>query len=80
MERNDLKNTVIFILLYLGIYFLVMIMISQPWRFKLLWSRTQRELDRVRGALPPLSGKQEIMVREFLREISVWEHRNASEG
>lgn len=72
MDKEN-KNQILFILIYLAVYFGAMILISRPWYLKMLVARVQTEMDELRG-MHPLSGAQEMMIREFRDRVSEWDH------
>jgi hypothetical protein len=76
-SNRELRNQIVFLVIYLAIYFAAMILISQPWRVKLFLRKAQMEVDQLRG-IHPLSGAQEMLVREFRDRVSEWDHAEST--
>jgi hypothetical protein len=74
MSKEDLKASIIFILVYLGIYLTVMYFWTRPWKLQAAQRMVQGQLDRARGMGPLLTGAQEILVREFRDQVTRWDH------
>jgi hypothetical protein len=74
MNKDDLKATVIFILLYLGIYLTVMYLYTHPWKLRIIQRLAGEHVNRARGIRPLLTGAQEMLIREFREQVTRWDH------
>lgn len=70
MKDRELRNSLIFLAIYLVCYCGILILVTQRYRAKQMAMTVQKKL----LSKPSLSGAQEIAVREFRDQVSRWEH------